>query len=248
MPINLKSNFKRGDAFLVEDINRTNGAINQLSREVDDLKSIINVAKNAVNDKFVEKYVNEDMSDFSTTIDKQLVSINNTISDIETQFGELKNQLEDLVKENQSKDIDGRIKNLESSIAIINSILSQLTNPEPEEVNESETSEQQETNFGYKQANYSVNGMTTLTIYPYNRTLLYGEINGDFEFVKGAGSQNYLSDEYIVIFTAGKDCKIQFSTAFGKIKWENGKAPTYTQGYTYEIKIVDSLATVKKFK
>lgn len=248
MPINLKSNFKRGDAFLVEDINRTNGAINQLSREVEELKSIINVTKNAVNDKFVEKYVNEKMFNFSTNLDKQIDAINNSISDINNQIGTLKVQFENFNKEQQTKDIDGRIKNLESANAIINSILSQLTNPETEEYNENESVEQQETAFGYKQANYSCNGMTTLTIYPYNRTLIYGEINGDFEFVKGAGNQPYLSDEYIVIFTAGKDCKINFSPAFGKIKWENGKPPTYTQGYTYEIKIVDSLATVKKFK
>lgn len=246
MPINLKSNFKRGDAFLVEDINRTNGAINQLSREIDELKSIINVAKNAVDNKFVENYVNEKLLNFSDNLDKQISTINNSLSDINNQIGTLKVQFENIVKEKQTEDIDGKIKKLESAIAIINSILSQLT--ETEEVNENESSKQQETSFGYKQANYSYNGMSTLTIYPYNRTLIYGEINGDFEFVKGAGNQSFLSDEYIVIFTAGKDCKIKFSSAFGKIKWENGKTPTYTQGYTYEIKIVDSLATVKKFK
>ena len=110
MPINLKSNFKRGDAFLVEDINRTNGAINQLSREIDELKSTINVAKNAVDNTFVEKCVNEKMLNFSDNFDKQISTINNSLSDIKNQIGTSKVQFKNIVKEKQTEDIDERIK------------------------------------------------------------------------------------------------------------------------------------------
>ena len=97
MPINLKSNFKRGDAFLVEDINRTNGAINQLSREIDELKSVINVEKNAVDNKFVENYVNEKLLNFSDNLDKQISTINNSLSDIKNQIGTSKVQFKNIL-------------------------------------------------------------------------------------------------------------------------------------------------------
>jgi hypothetical protein len=67
----------------------------------------------------------------------------------------------------------------------------------------------------------------------------FGSITGARTITKGEDKPNVVNI-YIIRFDAGADCAITFNG--WSLKWAGGNAPTFTEGKTYEITIIDNLA------
>lgn len=67
----------------------------------------------------------------------------------------------------------------------------------------------------------------------------FGTIAGTRTITKGTEKPNVVNI-YIIRFTAGAGCAVTLNG--WSLKWAGGNAPTFTEGKTYEITIIDNLA------
>lgn len=68
----------------------------------------------------------------------------------------------------------------------------------------------------------------------------FGTIDGIRIITKGTDKPNVVNI-YIIRFDAGASCAVTLNG--WSLKWVGGNAPTFTDGKTYEITIIDNLAT-----
>lgn len=67
----------------------------------------------------------------------------------------------------------------------------------------------------------------------------FGTIAGTRTITKGTDKPNVVNI-YIIRFDAGAGCAVTLNG--WSLKWVGGNAPTFTEGKTYEITIIDNLA------
>lgn len=80
-------------------------------------------------------------------------------------------------------------------------------------------------------------GSATIEPNVYNS---FGVVNGTLTITKGEEKPNVMN-MYVVRFTSGEECALEF--VGWDLKWAGGNAPIIATDTTYEITIVDNLAT-----
>ena len=85
---------------------------------------------------------------------------------------------------------------------------------------------------------------TAVTLTP-NKLCVIGTAVTSLALTKGTDVTG-IENEYKVQFTAGAGCALTY-TGFGTIKWLDGEVPSFTEGRSYEISIVNGLGVCAEF-